>query len=178
VPHLPPDFRATQARAAKIGISISMSANGRFSLIYESTRAVAGSANTWPGALEWLTKLERAAVAPKPTQAALPEPADEEIAAAAPPPPPAPPMLTPLPPALPGLSSSIGTEARKLLVSKRMLLQAALQLIEAELASTSGPLISFPAERAMEAARLFVSGQALGGAAAMLAFSARIEEPQ
>jgi hypothetical protein len=56
-----------------------------------------------------------------------------------------------------------------------MLLQAALQLIEAELEQTPGPLISFPAERALEAARLFVAGQALGGAAAMLAFSATVE---
>ena len=173
-PHLPLDFASTQARAAKIGIALSMSASGRFTLVYESTRAVAGTAETWPQALSQLADLEWRAAQPKPTQAALPD-ADEEIASAAPPSLPAPVALTPLPPALPGLTSATGTEARKLLISKRMLLQAALHLIDDELASTSGPLISFPAERAIEAARLFLGNPALGGAAAMLAFSARVE---
>lgn len=173
--HLPADFAQAQARAAKLGLSLSMSTSGRFTLIYDSTRAVASSTETWQDALYELRALEQQAAAPKPTQATLPD-ADEEIASAAPPPPRPPVALTPLPPALPGLGATQNAEARKLLVSKRMLLQAALQLIETELAETAGPLISFPAERAMEAARLFVAGQALSGAAAMLAFSARVEE--
>lgn len=171
--HLPHDFKQAQARAAKLGISLSMSTSGRFTFVYDATRAVAGTAEQWPQALDLLKRLEIAALAPLPTQATLP---DEEIAAAAPAPAPAPPLLTPLPPALPGLGASADTQARKLLVSKRMLLQAALHLVEEELAQSSGPLISFPAERAMEAARTFLGNQGLNGAAAMLAFSARVEE--
>lgn len=176
VPHLPRDFATMQARAAKLGIALSMSAQGRFALVYEATRAVAGTAETWSQAIYQLHDLERAAAAPTPTQATLPE--DEEIAAAAPAPPPPPVALKTLPPFLPGLAVASGTEARKLLVSKRMLLQAALHLVEAELAQSSGPLISFPAERAMEAARMFLGNPALSGAAAMLAFSARVEESE
>jgi hypothetical protein len=178
-PHLPPDFAAAQAQAKKLGLYLSMGASGRFTLIYESTRAVAGTAETWPQALAILTERERQAAAPAPTQATLLGGDDQEIAAAAPAPPPPTIALTPLPPALPGLASmSIGVDARKLLVSKRMLLQAALHLIEDELARTTGPLISFPAERALEAARLFVANPALGGAAAMLAFSAVVEQEE
>ena len=178
-PHLPPDFARTQASAKKLGLVLDMSATGLFTLTYEAgARAVAASSHSWPTLLTQLTALERQAAQPSPTQATL----DEEIASAAPPPPPAPPVLTrrpqALPPALPGLASATGTEARKLLISKRMLLQAALQLVEAELAQSSGPLISFPAERAMEAARLFVTNPALGGAAAMLAFSAVVEQDE
>lgn len=106
----------------------------------------------------------------------------EEIATAALTPtlPPAlPARPTALPPALPGVGATIGqgmaAETRKLLVSKRMLLQATLHLVEEELAHSAGPLISFPVERAVEAARLFLNNPALGGAAAMLAFSATVE---
>lgn len=172
-PHLPRDFAVIQARAAKIGLSLSMSAQGRFTFVYEATRAVAGTLDTWSQAIYRLHELEREAAAPKPTQAALPD-ADEEIAAmAAPATRPLPTALTPLPPALPGLTGA--APDRKLLASKRMLLQAALHLVEDELARSSGPTITIQYERALEAARLFVVSPALNGAAAMLAFSARVD---
>lgn len=120
-----------------------------------------------------------AAAAPRPAPPALtplpsrPEAQDggeEEIATAAAPAP-TPPVLTPLASVAAGMSD----QARKLLVAKRALLAAALDLVDAELARSSGPVVVIRQEAAEQAARLFVHGQALGGAAAMLAFSATIE---
>lgn len=172
-PHLPPDFPAAQARAKRISLYLAMSASGRFILTYETgVRAVAGSADTWPGLLDQLAALERAAATPPPTQTALPSGGDEEIAAAAP----APVALTPLPPALPGLTPAINDlQARKLLVAKRLLLAEAFALLDAQLAASSGPEVAIHPDRVIEAARMFVSNPALGGAAAMLAFSAIVE---
>lgn len=85
-----------------------------------------------------------------------------------------------LPPALPSLTAAVAAgvdvQARKLLVAKHALLAAALDLVGQELARTSGQTIVVQQDRAVEAARLFVNNPALGGAAAMLAFSAVVEE--
>lgn len=109
-----------------------------------------------------------------------PAPADEEIATAAPKS--APPVLTPLTPApaltpLASLAAGVDLQARKLLAAKRALLAAALDLVEQELGRASaGPLIVIQGAAALEAARLFVASPALGGAASMLSFSARVED--
>ncbi|MBK9711527.1 MAG: hypothetical protein IPO81_09420 [Kouleothrix sp.] len=112
-----------------------------------------------------------AAAAPRSAAAATD---DGEIAAAGP-------ALRPLPPPLPALIRIVADgmmdgQARKLLVAKRALLAETIAQIDAQLAITGGPTIVIRREHAQEAARLFVNSQALGGAAAMLAFSAVVEE--
>lgn len=107
-----------------------------------------------------------------------------EAPAAAMPPPPAP-VLTPLTPAAPApvltplasVASGVDIQARKLLAAKRALLAAALHLIEKELERASvGPTVVVRWEASLEAAKLFVVAPALGAAAAMLTFSATVEE--
>jgi hypothetical protein len=108
---------------------------------------------------------------------------EEEIATA--PAPGLPPALAPhLPPALPGMSplkavaAGLEEQRLKLLAAKYHLLRESLNLIEAEIRALpdSAPIVSVPEASVQDAARLFVNGQALGGAAAMLAFSATVEE--
>lgn len=128
------------------------------------------------------------AVRPKPAPAlpTPPPPGDEEIAAAPARPalslPPAlavvpaavpPPLLTPLTPIAPAAPD---LEQRKLLAAKYELLDQALLLIDAQLRRLGpGPTIVVRADAAIEAARLFVAGPALGGAASMLLFSTTVE---
>lgn len=94
---------------------------------------------------------------------------DDEIAAPAPPrPAPTPIVLTPLAPAT--------APDRKLLIAKRALLAAALDLIDADLERAgAGPTIVIHQDAATSAARLFLANPAVNGAAGMLAFSAREE---
>jgi hypothetical protein len=88
--------------------------------------------------------------------------------------PPKPLAITPLAAAAAG----VDLQARKLLVAKRALLAAALDLVEQELERASaGPTIVISGAAAADAARLFVNAPALGGAATMLAFSATVEAP-
>ena len=68
-------------------------------------------------------------------------------------------------------------QARKLLAAKRALLAATLARIDGELAAQPpGPVIVIRQAEADAAAALFANNSALGGAAAMLAFSASVEE--
>ena len=111
--------------------------------------------------------------APPPARPA-PTPAratDQEIAAQPTRPAPTPLTITPLNVAAPAPAAP----DRKLLVSKRALLAAALDLIEAELAAAPGPTIVVRQDQAESAARMFLVNPALNGAAAMLAFSATVE---
>lgn len=192
IPHLPADFKATQQRAEKVGLVIAMSADGMFSW---SGGGRGATGYSWSGLLTHIENTEfLAAVRPSTLSAepAIPayegahevEPPDddtEEIAAAAPPaPPPAPLTLTPLPqalpPMLPGMAASSDLQARKLRVCKRALLTAALALLDAEPAQAVLPPIVIPGTAIEAAARSFLNNPALGGAASMLAFSARVEE--
>jgi len=106
--------------------------------------------------------------APRPAPTPLnmtprPSPAgDQEIAVAPTPRPPI--QLTPLTPA----GSSDGPAV---LLAKRALLASALQLIEIQLAKTDHPPAVVRQDQVDQAARLFVSSQALTGAAGLLALS-------
>lgn len=135
----------------------------------------------------------KARVAPTPpvrpaTQPARPAPAepesdeDEDEIASAPVARPLPPSLpaslpASLPPALTPLAS-VDMNNLKLLAAKYSLLRQALTLVEEEIRTLpeSAPVVTIPGDRALAAARQFVSGPGLGGAAAMLAFSALVEE--
>lgn len=185
---LPWDFVAWQRRAATLGADVTF--DGREYRIGRAGQDPIQSA-AWPSVTSWITEQERQATPPAPAlPAQLPTPlampatppadeGDEELAAA-----PAPQLLpltptpTPsLPPALGAtVTGGIGVEARKLLVCKRALLTEALALIEAELARTPGVTVVVSQEAAELAARTFLQAPALGGAAAMLGFSARVEE--
>lgn len=191
IPHLPPDFREAQKRAEKIGLTLAMDMHGAFSLLNDRGSGVSHY-REWPAMLEHLDHMERAhaeeaaerrarpqaappALTPRPTPTPTPAAAgEEEIAAAAPPAPP--PVLTPLPSAAPvGAAVSMEVQARKILIAKQALLAETLALIEAELARTEGPTIVVRQADAEQAARLFLTNPALGGAAAMLAFAATVE---
>lgn len=72
--------------------------------------------------------------------------------------------------------SGVDVNQRKIQIAKLQLLREALALVEAEAAAVeNAPIIVIAQERAQQAARDFVSGQGLGAAAAMLAFSATVD---
>lgn len=183
-PALPADFQAGRERAANLGMGLEMNADGTF-MLRGVNGSMGGSAPTWRAMLDLIARKEQAhaelrsgAFTPKsapapvltPRPVAAPRDADDEAEeiAAAPVRPAAPPVLTPLAPAAPPAAD------RKLLASKRALLAAALQLLDAELA-TPGPLVVVRQEQAEQAARMFLAAPALNAAAAMLAFSATVE---
>lgn len=123
-----------------------------------------------------------AAPAPKPTAPSTLPPSLPGLDAA---PVPTPAPTPSVPPPLPGLSpvqavkQAVDQELRKLLVAKYHLLEQTIHLIVDELARTSTdktPTITIQKDAAREAARSFVNSPALGGAAAMLAFSAVVGE--
>jgi hypothetical protein len=183
-PELPWDFVAWQRRAVALGADLTF--DGReFILARRGHDRVYSAA--WANMTSAIADLEAQTARPaEPPPAVVPAQqlplGDEEEIAAAPPPAPAP-VLTPqpaaLPPALPGIGATVmagaSVEARKLLVCKRALLTAALQAIEDALARTPGATIVVDADRAEQAAQLFLQNPALGAAAAMLGFSARVE---
>jgi hypothetical protein len=180
-PHLPPDFARAQARAKKIGVYLAMSTNGRFTLVYESTRAVAGAAGTWPQLLDLLAALEQQAAAPPPKQTALPGVADDqEIAAAAPALTPLPPpMLTPLTPVAPAASddSALIQKAAMLLYCRKLAAQAQQQwdaTIRPYLDQDRLPIVTLDEAQAEAAARMALASPALRAQASMLTFGATV----
>lgn len=180
-PHLPPDFAQAQARAKKRGLYLSMNAGGRFSLIYESTRAVAGTGLTWPGTLEAITTLEREAAAPKPAQAALPTlSGDQEIAAAAPVfAPMAAPALTPLTPPTPAANGdqALIQAAARLLYCRKLVALAQREwddLARPHLDQNIVPVVVLDEAQAEMAARMALASPAMRAQAGMLTFGATV----
>jgi len=176
-PHLPPDFAAAQARAKKVGLYISMNTGGRFTLIYESARAVAGTSMAWPTALILLGEVEGKAAASPPTQAALPG-----VAVAAPiltPMPSVAPILTPLTPVTPSAlpDQELIQSAARLLYCRKLLMLAQRDwdaAIRPHLDQNRMPVIVLDEAQAEAAARLALVSPALRAQASMLTFGARI----
>lgn len=89
-----------------------------------------------------------------------------------------PPALTPLTPAAPATPAA-DTQGLKLLYAKERLLAAALDAVRAELGAhpeLSRWSVTLHQDRIRDAARVFLQNPSVGGAAAMLAFAATVEE--
>lgn len=91
-------------------------------------------------------------------------------------------MPTPLPPSAAdeviASAPAVDHQVLKLLAAKYQLLQAALHIVETELAlqPADAPIVVIPEANADAAARAFLTNPFFSGAAGMLAFSARIEQ--
>lgn len=195
----PAEWDQASRRAAALGMRITLHDDGDVAFTDAGNGGLIKQYAGWKVALVYLdereTEKRRAATGPAYTPPTKPTPvltplrqqsagehegsprqADdtEEIAAAAPPRPAPPPLvMTPLAPTAPATAPAAD---RKLLVSKRALLASALAMLDTELAASEGPTIVVRQEDAEQAARMFLDNPALSAAAAMLAFSARVEE--
>lgn len=180
MPHLPPDFNQAQTRAKKLGLYLSMNTGGKFTLIYETSRAVAGTGMTWAAALDQLSEIEREKAAPPPTQTALPGTDPAQAAPVLTPRPATPaPLLTPLTPALGAATSdqALIQAAATLLYCRKLLMLAQRAWDEQTrpyLDQNRLPVVALDEAQAEAAARMALVSPALRAQASMLTFGARV----
>lgn len=170
-PHLPADFALARQRAKKLGLYLAMSASGRFSLTYEATHVVAGTAETWPQVLAILAERERQGAALPPAQATLPIEAEQEIAVA--------PVLTPLTPPPPAASDdqALIQSAAMLLYCRKLAALAQRDWdvsAKPHLDAGNVPVVLLDEAQAETAARMALASPSMRAQAGMLTFGATV----